>query len=232
MLLSTDLRSESEFVAEMERIRAEHSVVNTTFAKELARGEVPIEGVRAFSVQTYFMTVRTGIPCIGKPYGFRDAGTDALRTAVRNAVGEIGYCGDPPHAYLARAMCYGLGMTDADIEATPITPEMYWYCERMSLNNRTNVPRLRGAIEITEADSAYSSQLVADACREHYGLNDDDVRYWLVHGYADLEHGDENARLAYQGCATRADQDELFRNAEKAIKIRQLVWNSFRSLYR
>ena len=122
-------------------------------------------------------------------------------------------------------------MTDEEIEATPITPEMYWYCERMSLNNRTNVPRLRGAIEITEADSAYSSQLVADACRTHYGLDDDGVRYWLIHGYADLEHGEQNARIAHRTCTSRDDQDEILRAAERAIKVRRVVWDSFRRLY-
>lgn len=223
--------SETEFVNEMERIRAEHSVVGTDFAQKLARGEVPVESVKGFAANTYFMTVRTGVPTIGKPYGFKDAGQENLRIAIDNVVGEIGYKGDPPHAYLARDMCYGLGMTDEEIEATPITAEMYWYCERMSLNNRTNVPRLRGAIEITEADSAYSSQLVADACREHYGLTDDGVRYWLIHGYADVEHGDENARIAHRMTSSRADQEEIFANAEKAIKIRRIVWESFSTLH-
>ena len=121
-------------------------------------------------------------------------------------------------------------MSDEEIEETPITPEMYWYCERMSLNNRTNVPRLRGAMEITEADSAYSSQLVADACRTHYGLDDDGVRYWLVHGYADLEHAEENAHIAHQICSSREDQDQILEAAEYAIRVRRVVWESFSRL--
>ena len=224
-------RSVDEFVSDMERVRAANSVTNTQFARDLRDGLVPVRGVRGFAVQTYFMTVRTGAPCIGKPYGFRDAGEANLRIAINNAVGEIGYCGDAPHAFLARNMCYALGMDDDDIAATPITPEMYWYCERMSLNNRTNVPRLPGAVEITEADSAHSSQLVADACRAHYGLDDDGVRYWLVHGYADLEHGAENAKIAHSLCRTRADEDEILRNATRAIQVRQVVWESFAHLY-
>jgi pyrroloquinoline quinone (PQQ) biosynthesis protein C len=224
------MRSEDDFVAAMESVREKDSVVNTDFAKRLARGELPGEGVKGLAVQTYYMTVRAGVPCIGKPYGFRDAGDENLRTAINNAVGEIGYCVDSPHAYLARDMCYALGMSDHEIEAAPITAERYWYCEPMSLNNRTNVPRLRGAIEVTEADSAYSSQLVADACRDHYGLDDHGVRYWLVHGYADLEHADENARIAHSICSSRADQDELLRNAERAIQVRRVVWESFSQL--
>ncbi len=224
-------RNEDEFAKEMEHIRATNSVVTTQFCQDLRDGKAPIAGVKGLAVQTYYMTIRTGAPCIGKPYGFRDAGPEILHTAIANAVGEIGYTGDAPHVFLARNMCYGLGMTDEEIEDTPITPEMYGYIEMMSLNNRTNVPRLRGAIEITEADSAYSSQLVADACRKHYKLDDDGVRYWLVHGYADLEHGEENARIAHALCATREDQDEVLSNATRAIKTRRVVWESFRSLY-
>jgi pyrroloquinoline quinone (PQQ) biosynthesis protein C len=224
-------RTAREFADDMEAIRARYSVVTTRFAQDLREGKAPLAAVKGLAVQTYYMTVRTGAPCIGKPYGFRDAGSELLRTAIANAVGEIGYMGDPPHAFLARNMCYGLGMTDQEIEDTPITPEMYGYIEMMSLNNRTSVPRLRGAIEITEADSAYSSQLVADAGRKHYGLNDDGVRYWLVHGYADLEHGEENARIAHALCATRQDEDQLLATATRAIKTRRLVWDSFTSFY-
>jgi pyrroloquinoline quinone (PQQ) biosynthesis protein C len=226
-----DKRDATEFAREMEQIRATHSVVTTRFAQDLRDGKAPLAAVKGLAVQTYYMTVRTGAPCIGKPYGFRGASSEILRTAIANAVGEIGYSGDPPHAFLARNMCYGLGMSDAEIEATPITPEMYGYIEMMSLNNRTNVPRLRGAIEITEADSAYSSQLVADACRKHYGLDDDGVRYWLVHGYADLEHGEENARIAHALCATRDDEDRVLAAATRAIKTRRLVWESFATFY-
>jgi hypothetical protein len=227
MTNNTDMRPEPEFIDAMEQLRAKHSVVTTDFAQRLSRGELPIEGVKVLAVQIWFMTMRTGTACIGKPYGFRDAGEENLRVAINNAVGEIGYCGDAPHSYLAQNMCYALGMTDEEIEAAPITPEMYWYCERISLNNRTNVPRLRGALEITEADSAFSSQLVADACRKHYGMDDEGVRYWLVHGYADLEHGEENARIAHRLCRSRDDQDEVLRNAERAIAMRRLVWESF-----
>lgn len=224
-------REAGEFARDMEAIRAKYSVVTTRFAQDLKDGKAPLDAVKGFAVQTYYMTVRTGAPCIGKPYGFRDANDEILRTAIANAVGEIGYTGDPPHAYLARNMCYGLGMSDAEIEDTPITPEMYGYIEMMSLNNRTSVPRLRGAIEITEADSAYSSQLVADACRKHYGLDDDGVRYWLVHGYADLEHGEENARIAHALCPTREDEDRVLAAATRAIRTRRLVWESFASFY-
>ena len=60
------------------------------------------------------------------------------------------------------------------------------------------------------------------------GFDDDGVRYWLVHGYADLEHGEENARIAHARCRTREDQNEELANANRAIRTHRVVWESFR----
>jgi len=70
------------------------------------------------------------------------------------------------------------------------------------------VPRLRGAIEITEADSAYSSQLRADACRRHYGLDDEGVRYCWCTATPTWSTVRKTRASRTRLCKTREDQDE------------------------
>lgn len=224
-----------EFVAEMEAIRAKYTVMNTEFMQDMVAGRIPKDGLKRFAVQWYYFCVRTGYSMIEKPYAYRHDPEHVFRGLCQNAVGEIGYLDDglAPHPSLAKDLCYGLGMTDEEIDETPILPRMYFHIEHaMSDRHKSRANKVvKGAYGIVEADGAHSGEAIGRALMEHYGVDEKAAGYFIAHGYRDAEHGRENAEIAATLSSTREEQEQALATAREAMKMKIELFKAYRTLY-
>lgn len=228
-----DLIPAEEFVARLEAARQRHSVTTTPFIQAIVDGSAPRSAIERWSLEWHHLTLRTAPPSVRTPYLYRTQSAEVLEHAVDNALGEVGYLADAPHPDLAREMCYGLGLTDADIERYVPTPLMLWYMSFAYLSSKgqaLGVPdrRVNTAVGmVIEGDASATAMLLVDGLREHYALDDRACSYWIVHGYADAGHAQEGAEMTVAMCDSRELQEMALGVAERAIRTRNLLWSSW-----
>jgi pyrroloquinoline quinone (PQQ) biosynthesis protein C len=232
----TALIPREEFIERMKAIHKKYSVMSTKFMQEFVSGKVPIEGLKGFAVSHWHLCDRGAYPEIEEVWTFRKAPEAVLRSTAENVVGEIGYLPDglAPHASLAKSLCYGLGMTDDEIDATEVLPEMHLFCEngqRYRGADNYNQGTMRGAYGIIEVDSALSCAAIGKALMEHYGQDEQTASYFIAHGFRDIDHGDTNLEVMTDYAKTRDEQEHALRVAEEAMKTRNLLYRSYRSYY-
>jgi pyrroloquinoline quinone (PQQ) biosynthesis protein C len=233
---NTEMIPRQEFIDRMKAIHAKYSVMQTKFMKEFVSGKVPPEGLKGFAVSHWHICDRGAYPEIEEVWTFRAADEAVLRSTAENVVGEIGYLPDglAPHAALAKALCYGLGMTDEEIEATEVVPEMHLFTEngqRYRGADSYDQGAMRGAYGIIEIDSALSCAAIGKALMEHYGQDERNAGYFIAHGYRDIDHGDINLEVTVDMAKTREEQEYALRVAEDAMKSRHALYRAYRSYY-
>jgi pyrroloquinoline quinone (PQQ) biosynthesis protein C len=225
-----------EFVARMKAIHAKYSVMQTKFMKEFVSGKLPLEGLKGFAVSHWHLCDRGAYPEIEEVWTFRAEREELLLSTAENVVGEIGYLPDglAPHAALAKSLCYGLGMSDEEIDATEVVPEMHLYTEngqRYRGADTYNQGAMRGAYGIIEIDSALSSAAIGKALIEHYGQDERTASYFIAHGYRDVDHGGTNLEVMADMAQTRDEQEYALRVAEDAMRTRHDLYRAYRSYY-
>jgi pyrroloquinoline quinone (PQQ) biosynthesis protein C len=240
--LATDLNTEremiprEEFMARLKAIHAKYSVMGTKFMQEFVSGKVPTEGLKGFAVSHWHLCDPGAYGEIQEVWTFRNAPESLLRQTAENVVGEIGYLPDglAPHPSMAKALCYGLGMTDEEIDNTEVVPEMLLfiangrrYCGADTYSQGT----MRGAYGIIEMDSARSCAAIGQALLAHYGMDEKTASYFIAHGYRDIDHGDTNLEVTADMAATREQQEFALKVAEEAMKTRNTLYRSYRSYY-
>ena len=228
--------SKGEFIERLKGIHAKYTVMNTKFMKEFVSGEMPIEGLKGFAVSHWYLCDRGAYGEIEEVWTFRNQPEELLHSTAENVVGEIGYLPDglAPHPALAKSLCYGLGMTDEEIEETEVVPEMLLFTENGQRNrgvDEYNQGTMRGAYGIIEVDSAISCTAIGKALQEHYGQDEKTAQYFIAHGFRDIDHGETNLETTANKAKTREQQDEALKIAEAAMKSRFRLYQAYRSYY-
>jgi pyrroloquinoline quinone (PQQ) biosynthesis protein C len=231
-----ELIPRAEFIAQLKAIHAKYSVMSTKFMQEFVSGQVPIEGLKGFAVSHWHLCDRGAYAEIEEVWTFRNAPEEILRSTAENVVGEIGYLPDglAPHPSLAKALCYGLGMTDEEIERTEVVPEMLMFTENGQRHrgvDNYSQETMRGAYGIIEVDSALSCAAIGKALLEHYGMDERTAGYFIAHGFRDIDHGDTNLGVTADMATTREQQEFALRVAEEAMKTRNALYRAYRSYY-
>jgi pyrroloquinoline quinone (PQQ) biosynthesis protein C len=232
----TELIPREEFIAQLKAIHARHTVMGTKFMQEFVSGKVPIEGLKGFAVSHWHLCDRGAYGEIEEVWTFRDAPESLLRLTAENVVGEIGYLPDglAPHPSLAKALCYGLGMTDEEIDNTEVVPEMLRSIEHGQRHRGADTysqNQMRGARGIVEVDSAISCAAIGKALLEHYGMDEQTAGYFIAHGYRDIDHGDINLEITADTATSRAEQEYALKVAEGRMRMRNAIYRSYRSYY-
>jgi pyrroloquinoline quinone (PQQ) biosynthesis protein C len=232
--IEVDLLPPDEFIAQLEQIRVRNSAMNTEFLREFIAGNMPRPALKRWSVEWYHFTARSAPLTSRAPYLYRHASDWVLSTSIENGMGELGYRGDAPHPMLARALCYGLGITDDEIDAAELLPTTYWYTEFMlsQFNPGAGADLARAALCVaTEGDAADTALAIAGALKDRYKVDDAAAIYWTTHAYADEEHRRENLDIAVNLCTSRNLQEYVKDRARIAIQTRNRTWAAWRSLW-
>jgi pyrroloquinoline quinone (PQQ) biosynthesis protein C len=233
---ATEPLPREEFIKRMKDIHSRYSVMTTQFMQEFVDGKVPIEGLKGFAVSHWFLCDVGAYGEIEEVWTFRNTSEDLLHSTTENVVGEIGYLPDglAPHPQLAKNLCYGLGMTDEEIENTEIVPEMLAFIENGNRSrgvDQYTQTTMRGAYGILEVDSAISCTAIGKALLEKYGVDEHTASYFIAHGYRDIDHGDTNLETSADLAQTREEQEEALKIAEGAMASRRRLYQSYRSYY-
>ena len=231
-----EMLTKGEFIKRMKAIHAKYSVMSTKFMKEFVAGEVPIEGLKGFAVSHWYLCDRGAYGEIEEVWTFRNQPEELLHSTAENVVGEIGYLPDglAPHPSLAKGLCYGLGMTDEEIEETEVVPEMLLFTENGQRHrgvDEYSQGTMRGAYGIIEMDSAVSCTAIGKALMEKYGLDETTAKYFIAHGYRDIDHSNTNLEITADKARTREEQDAALKIAEAAMKSRHRLYRAYRTYY-
>jgi pyrroloquinoline quinone (PQQ) biosynthesis protein C len=231
----TEMIPREEFIAQLKAIHAKYTVMGTKFMQEFVSGQVPLAGLKGFA-RSHFHLCDRAYAMMSEVWTYRNAPEPRLHKTTENVVGELGYLPDslPPHPAMAKALCYGLGMTDEEIEATEIVPEMLLFSEIRKPHRGADTHsqyQMRGAYGIIEVDSARSCAAIGRALTEHYGMNEKAAGYFVAHGYRDIDHGDSNLEVTADTVRSRAEQEQALKIAEEAMRRRNALYRAYRSYY-
>jgi pyrroloquinoline-quinone synthase len=220
-----------EFIDECLEFKRRHNP-RSRFLAELIRGKLTRPQLLAWA-QDFYHYVEPAIPSIAA--WMASAPTlpdrDAYRLIARNLAGEMGFIREEEHHDLYLRFCEGLGVGRDQLLAHLPLPSTIGaasavghYC-RASFLEGLGAFGLAVEMELPELVSA--PQMLYDALRKHYGIDDRALEFWYVHIEAEAEHG-ENAEKALAICGQTREQQALIR---RAFRFSVLAHNGMREGY-
>ncbi len=169
-------------------------------------GSLPIEGVRHWAKQLYFMTLG-----FGRFTSAIHANCDVFD--VRHVLAETIYeehgrmLPEKDHPALYRKFTRALGISDAELVATPPLPETDMLIDWLHDLSRHHhfVQAMAGFGVAVEGQASKGIPIFVQVFREGYGLDDDAIEFWTTHATDDIEHG----RRALEIVLAHANTPEL-----------------------
>jgi pyrroloquinoline-quinone synthase len=184
---------------------AEHPLIEKINRRELTRNQL-----KGMAIQVTLQTTEI-VRWLGSLYA------DCPYPEVRRKVfmnlyeEELGaFSNSKAHFELCADCARALGATEEELRTArplPATHRLILFGEVM-LRNRPWVAGFGAAMGF-EYQSPPAFERIAAGLREHYGLDDDGVRFWEVHVTADEDHGDAIAETLIQYATTEELQREV-----------------------
>ncbi len=165
---------------------AEHPLIDKINRRELTRSQLA-GMVMQVTLQTTEIVRWIGSLYADCPY------SDVRRKIFMNLYEEeLGaFSNSKAHFELCADCARALGATDEQLASArplPATDRLILFGE-VALRNQPWIVGFGAAMGF-EYQSPLAFKRIADGLREHYGLDDDGVRFWEVHVTADEDHGD------------------------------------------
>lgn len=185
----------------------------------LFEGSLPLEGVRHWAKQLYFMTdgfgrftaaVHANCPVFAVRH--------VLAETIHEEHGRMLPGKDHPELY--RKFTRALGIADAELAATPPLPEtdmlidwLYDLCK-----HRGFVEALAGFGVAVEGQASKGVPIFVDVFRRHYGLSEDAIEFWTTHAEDDVEHGRRSLEIVLHHADTAALQAGVLDCVRKSVE--------------
>ena len=197
-----------EYRRALEAARDEWHSKNHPFFRRWAKGELPIEAMKAYCQQHYNF-VSNASRYSGIMYGLCDW-HDARVLLLENLNEEE----DPDERHVDKLSKFGmaLGMTFEEGRSAPDLPTTA-ALKDFIINTLMMKSVLEGIATLTIGLESQVPELYApliDPLRNVYGFSDDDIDFFTLHVVADVEHGDagfRDHRQPFRGRAGPADGD-------------------------
>jgi pyrroloquinoline-quinone synthase len=187
---------------------AEHPLIEKINRRELSR-----EQLKGMAIQVTLQTTEI-VRWIGSLYAacpIKEVRRGVFMNLWEEELGA--FSNSKAHFDLCADCARALGATDDELATAkplPATHRLILFGEVM-LRNRHWTTGFGAAMGF-EYQSPLAFKRIADGLREHYGLSDDDVRFFDVHVTADEDHGDAIA----QALVKYADSEDLQRDVREA----------------
>jgi pyrroloquinoline-quinone synthase len=178
-------------------------------------GTLPMDGVRHWAKQLFFMTDGFG------------RFTSAIHAncpvfPVRHVLAETIYeehgrmQGGKDHPELYRKFTRAIGISDEELAATPPLPETDMLIDWLHdlTHHRHFVEALAGFGVGVEGQANKGIPIFVSVFREKYGLADDAIEFWTTHAEDDIEHGRRSMEIVLE----YADTPELQRGVLECVR--------------
>jgi len=204
------------FIQELKQIIQEKKYSGHSLIQGLTRGEYTPENLRRWAIQKYFQ-VDQHIRAFGAIYA-NCPDRQVRRMLVENLIDEETdlRCGSDSHAALCLRFARALGATDEEITASRMIPEVADYVQWV-IEFCKNSPFIVGLAALSLAGESQVPDAMRAAVRglrEHYGLSERDVEFFIVHIGGDEEHGEVAENLVKEHATT----DQLQAQVREAVK--------------
>jgi pyrroloquinoline-quinone synthase len=203
------------FVADLKRIIQEKKYSGHSLIRGLAQGEFPREHLKHWAIQKY-LQVDQHIRAFGAIYA-NCPDRQVRRMLVENLIDEETdlRCGSDSHAALCLRFAKALGATEEEAAKTQPIAEVSDYVNWV-IEFCKNSPFIVGLAALSLAGESQVPDAMRAAVRgfrEHYGLSEQDVEFFIVHIGGDEEHSDTAERLV----TTHATSDALQAQVREAV---------------
>ncbi len=224
--------SSKEFVEEcIEFKRAQEAP--SRFLRELILGKLQPHQLALFA-KDFYHYIEPVIPSIAAWLAATPTLPDrrAYKLIGRNLAGEMGYLKEADHNELYLAFCKrGLDISREEVLDFLPTPgsigaasAVGYYCRSSFLEGLGGFGL---AVEMEVPGSARAGQLLYDAFRKHYHIDERALEFWSIHIGAEEEHG-ANAQAVLELCGQTREQQALIR---RAFRFSVLAHRGMRDCY-
>jgi pyrroloquinoline-quinone synthase len=205
-----------EFVDECFAFKAEHAP-QSRFMKKLIAGQASRDELHRWAKDAYFYTA-AATPNIAAWLSHAPVVPDRKiwRAIARNLAGELGYIKERAHVDLYEQFLEGLGIPLAEAQRhLPLASTLGaaaavgFFC-RASFEEGLGAFGL--AVEMQVPGRPVGADVIFNALREHYNLDQKTLEFYEVHVEAEDEHG-ENAMTAVETFASTPQQQVSVRRA-------------------
>jgi pyrroloquinoline-quinone synthase len=208
--------SPQEFVEECYTYKREHAPQGA-FMQKLLAGRCTRAELHAWMKEAYYYT-EPAEPNIAASLSHAPVVPDksVYRALARNLAGEMGYIKEGEHFALYGQMLEGLGISADEVRAhVPLATTLGaaaavgYFC-RSSFEEGLGAFGL--AVEMQVPGRRVGAEVIYEALRDHYHLDEKTLEFYAVHVEAEEEHG-ENAMQAVEWFATTYPQQVRVRRA-------------------
>jgi pyrroloquinoline quinone (PQQ) biosynthesis protein C len=228
-MAAVQLLSPEALISQVRAIRAKaFKYTEHPFIVALRDGKAPKKQVQEWAKQMYIVLNHTGR---SNGFIYANCADPDLRPILANVIADeetSTQCGSDSHINLHAKFCRALGITDEELRAerpvAAVKEGLEWL-----MDVRKNKPSALALSTSIEEPAVGLWELLADAFRKHYGLNDDDVEMWTVHAEGDKEHGDLGSQLILGYGKTAERQREVLDTVKKGVEN---FWRIFDGTFR
>ena len=181
------------FERELGDIVSEYDMRNHPFMQAVGAGKASLTHIRQYAINQYEITVRDAAAFTAHAFlklqGIdRDAAEGMALNFAEEALGIVSKTA-AHDKLLFELWERGLGLPLKELTGAIATEEarqsnaMYWRIISIK-------PHMLGIFGLGEESSVYANKLMAESLVKHYGMTEENVRFFAVHYEADQEHAE------------------------------------------
>ena len=217
-----------EFVAEISQIvQKKRAMGDHPLWKRMVNGEVSKEQIRYFHLQ------QSCIPMYNHRYHgplYVNCPDQEWRSRIAEVVYEEGtgrlYSDGVAHSKLYLRMGEALGISEEEMMNCYLVPGcVAFMCFLENMCRSSFVEGVSAHMLGGEAQTPGAALEMANALKQHYGLSDEDVKFWTVHDVADTDHADVGVELVQQFAMSDEAQETVRRVVRQMVDIYWLMFD-------